>query len=143
MPAQPKLKETVTSVLNQYRVAANITGIFLIVITVLYAIRLATSTDLWMAGPHGFLTFEHFVLVDGDRQGLPTVGINLTSIILIVHGWLYVFYLYTDFRLWSLLKWSLWRFLLIAAGGVVPFLSFIAERHYRKTTLTELETLKG
>lgn len=143
MPAQPNLKETVTSVLNQYRVAANITGIFLIVITVLYAIRLATSTDLWMAGPHGFLTFEHFVLVDGDRQGLPTVGINLTSIILIVHGWLYVFYLYTDFRLWSLLKWSLWRFLLIAAGGVVPFLSFIAERHYRKTTLTELETLKG
>jgi len=143
MPAQPTLKETVTSVLNQYRVAANITGIFLIVITVLYAIRLATSTDLWMAGPHGFLTFEHFVLVDGDRQGLPTVGINLTSIILIVHGWLYVFYLYADFRLWSLLKWSLWRFLLIAAGGVVPFLSFIAERHYRKITLAELENLKG
>ncbi|MFM2384771.1 MAG: hypothetical protein RL166_645 [Actinomycetota bacterium] len=143
MPAQSNLKETVTSVLNQYRVAANITGIFLIVITVLYVIRLATSTDLWMAGPHGFLTFEHFVLVDGDRQGLPTVGINLTSIILIVHGWLYVFYLYTDFRLWSLLKWSLWRFLLIAAGGVVPFLSFIAERYYRKITLTELENLKG
>ena len=143
MPAQPNLKETVTSVLNQYRVAANITGVFLIVITVLYAIRLATSTDLWMAGPHGFLTFEHFVLVDGDRQGLPTVGINLTSIILIVHGWLYVFYLYTDFRLWSLLKWSLWRFLLIAAGGVVPLLSFIAERHYRKITLAELENLKG
>jgi integral membrane protein len=143
MPAQPELKETVIKVLNQYRVAANITGIFLIVITVLYAIRLATSTDLWLAGPHGFLTFEHFVLVDGDRQGLPTVGINLTAIILIVHGWLYVFYLYTDFRLWSLLRWSLGRFLLIAAGGVVPFLSFFAEAHYRKIALTELENLKG
>lgn len=142
MSAQSKLQQTVVTVLNQYRVAANITGIFLIVITVLYAIRLATSTDLWMAGPHGFLTFEHFVLVDGDRQGLPTVGINLTAIILIIHGWLYVFYLYTDFRLWSLLKWSLGRFLLIAAGGVVPFLSFFAEAYYRKIALRELEKLE-
>lgn len=138
MPAQPNLRETVTRVLGQYRVAANITGIFLIVISVLYAIRLATSTDLFLGGPHGFLWFETFRLVDGDRVGLPTVGINLTTIILIVHGWLYVFYLYTDFRLWSLLRWSLGRFLLIAAGGVVPFLSFFAERHFRKVAEAQL-----
>ena len=144
MPAQPELKETVTKVLNQYRVAANITGYFLLLITALYVIRLTNSTDLWLAGPHGFLTFEHFILdADGFKTGFPSSGLNLTSIVLIVHGWLYVFYLYTDFRLWSLLKWNLGRFLLIAAGGVVPLLSFFAERHFRKIALTELETLKG
>jgi integral membrane protein len=144
MPAQPELKETVTKVLNQYRVAANVTGYFLLLITALYVIRLTNSTDLWLAGPHGFLTFEHFILdADGFKTGFPSEGINLTSIVLIVHGWLYVFYLYTDFRLWSLLKWNLGRFLLIAAGGVVPLLSFFAERHFRKIALTELETLKG
>ena len=140
MPTQPKLRETVTKVLGQYRVAANVTGIFLIIITVLYAIRLIHSTDLWLAGPHGFLFFETFSMdADGFRVGLPDSGFNLTSMILIVHGWLYVFYLYTDFRLWSLLRWTLGRFLLIAAGGVVPFLSFFAERHFRKIAEAQLK----
>lgn len=144
MSAQPELKETVIKVLNQYRVAANVTGYFLLLITALYVIRLTSSTDLWLAGPHGLLTFEHFILdADGFKTGFPSAGVNLTSMVLIVHGWLYVFYLYTDFRLWSLLKWNLGRFLLIAAGGVVPFLSFFAERHFRKLALTELENLKG
>jgi integral membrane protein len=143
MPAQPELKETVTKVLNQYRVAANVTGYFLLLITALYVIRLTNSTDLWLAGPHGFLTFEHFILdADGFKTGFPSEGFNLTSIVLIVHGWLYVAYLYTDFRLWSLLRWSLWRFLLIAAGGVVPFLSFFAERHYSKVAERELRDLE-
>jgi integral membrane protein len=144
MPAQPELKETVTKVLNQYRVAANVTGYFLLLITALYVIRLSISADLWLAGPHGIFWFETFRLdADGFKTGFPTEGFDLTSIVLIVHGWLYVFYLYTDFRLWSLLKWNLGRFLLIAAGGVVPLLSFFAERHFRKIALTELETLKG
>jgi integral membrane protein len=143
MPAQPNMRETVTKVLGQYRVAANITGVFLLVITSLFVIRLTNSTDLWLAGPHGFLTFEHFLIDnDGFKTGFPTNGFDLTSVVLIVHGWLYVFYLYTDFRLWSLLRWSLGRFLLIAAGGVVPLLSFFAERHFRKIALTELENLK-
>jgi integral membrane protein len=142
MPNPAKHRETVTRVLNQYRVAANVTGVFLIIITILYVIRLSNSTDLWLLGPRGFLWFETFTLdADDFRVGLPDTGINLTSIVLIVHGWLYVAYLYTDFRLWSLLRWSLWRFLLIAAGGVVPFLSFFAERHYRKITLRDIDAL--
>ena len=141
MSTQPNLRETVTKVLGQYRVAANITGVFLLVITALFVIRLSNSADLWLAGPHGFLTFESFSIdAEGFKTGFPTEGIDLTSIVLIVHGWLYVFYLYTDFRLWSLLKWNLGRFLLIAAGGVVPLLSFFAERRFRKIALTELET---
>lgn len=140
MPNQPTLRETVTKVLGQYRVAANVTGVFLLVITALYVIRLANSTDLWLLGPHGFLNFETFNLdADGFKSGLPSEGFNLTSIVLIIHGWLYVFYLYTDFRLWSLLRWSLGRFLLIALGGVVPLLSFFAERYFRKVANRELE----
>ncbi|MEY2693915.1 MAG: hypothetical protein RL142_263 [Actinomycetota bacterium] len=143
MTNQPSLLESVSKTLRLYKIAANITGYFLLVITVLYVIRLATSTDLFLAGPHGVLWFETFALVDGDRVGLPTTGINLTSIILIVHGWVYVFYLYIDFRLWSLLQWSLGRFLLIAAGGVVPLLSFFAESYYQKIAAADLEKMKG
>jgi integral membrane protein len=144
MSNQPNLRETVAKTLRLYKIAANVTGYFLLLITVLYVIRLTTETDLWLAGPHGFLTFEHFTLdANGFKVGFPETGLNLTSSILIVHGWVYVFYLYTDFRLWSLLQWSLGRFLLIAAGGVVPLLSFVAERRFQKIAAAELEKMKG
>lgn len=143
MPNTPKLRESVTKVLNLFRVASRITGVFLLVITILYVIRLANSTDLWAFGPNGIITFEKFMLDSEEfRVGLPDTGINLTSIVLIVHGWLYVLYLYTDFRLWTLLRWNLGRFLLIAAGGVVPFLSFFSETHFRKLALAQLKDLK-
>lgn len=144
MSNTPSLKESVEKTLGLYRIAANITGVFLLIITALFVIRLTSATDLWLAGPHGLLTFEHFAVdAQGFKVGLPTEGIDLTSIVLIVHGWLYVFYLYTDFRLWSLLRWSLGRFLLIAAGGVVPLLSFIAERHFRKVAQVQLNEMKN
>ena len=144
MPAQPELKETVTKDLNQYRVAANVTGYFLLLITALYVIRLTNSTDLWLAGPHGFLTFEHFILdADGFKTGFPSEGINLTSIVLIVHGWLYVLYLFADFRLWTLMRWSFFRFLIIAAGGIVPLLSFFTESYYAKLARKQLSEIEG
>lgn len=142
MPSEHK--QAVVKVLNLYRIAANITGVFLLIITALYAIRLIHSADLWLLGPKDFIYFAQFTLdAEGFKTGLPSTGFDLTSLVLIVHGWLYVFYLYTDFRLWSLLKWNLGRFLLIAAGGVVPFLSFFAERHFRKKAMAELESMKG
>lgn len=145
MAAQSNTRETVTKVLNLYKIAANITGVFLLIISALYAIRLIHSADLWLFGEgKNWIDFATFSLdADGFKSGLPTTGIDVTSMVLIVHGWLYVFYLYTDFRLWTLLKWNLGRFLLIAAGGVIPFLSFFAERHFRKIALTEIESLKG
>lgn len=144
MSTQPSIRESVKQTLKLYKIAANITGYFLLLITVLYVIRLTTETDLWLAGPHGLLNFEHFTIdASGFKTGFPDTGINLTSSILIVHGWVYVFYLYTDFRLWSLLQWKLGRFLLIAAGGVVPLLSFFAERRFQKIAAAELEKMKG
>ncbi|MEN9737295.1 MAG: hypothetical protein RJA26_528, partial [Actinomycetota bacterium] len=111
-------KNPVLSALKLYRVASAITGSLLVAITILFAVRLTSQQDLWLAGPHGFLTFESYQVDDlGNKVGLPTVGLDLTTVVLIVHGWFYMLYLYTDFRLWSLMRWSFKRFLIIAAGG--------------------------
>jgi integral membrane protein len=126
-------KNPVLSALKLYRVASAITGSLLVAITILFAVRVTSKQDLWLAGPHGFLTFESYQVDDlGNKVGLPTVGLDLTTVVLIVHGWFYMLYLYTDFRLWSLMRWSFKRFLIIAAGGVVPLLSFFTERHYHQ-----------
>lgn len=45
------------------------------------------------------------------------------------HGWLYMILLITAFDLGRRVKWPLWRLLVIAAAGTVPFLSFVAERY--------------
>jgi integral membrane protein len=131
-------KNPVLSALKLYRVASAITGSLLVAITILFAVRLTSQQDLWLAGPHGFLTFESYQVDDlGSKVGLPTVGLDLTTVVLIVHGWFYMLYLYTDFRLWSLMRWSFKRFLIIAAGGVVPLLSFFTERHYHQIAVAE------
>jgi integral membrane protein len=54
-------------------------------------------------------------------------AVNLSTGILIVHGWFYVIYLIACFRLWTFMRWSLPKLLLLATGGVIPFLSFIVE----------------
>lgn len=54
-------------------------------------------------------------------------GINISLAILVVHGWFYVVYLFSCFRVWSLMRWGFPRFLLLATGGIVPFASFILE----------------
>ncbi len=119
------------STIKLFRVASITTGIFLLTITVLYVIRLATNQELWALGPNGLLTLESFTTTSaGFKEGIPEVGLDLTSISLIVHGWLYVLYLYACFRVWSETRWAFTRFLVMAAGGVVPFLSFFTERHY-------------
>ena len=65
-------------------------------------------------------------------------GLNLYTAVLIAHGWLYVVYLFADFRLWQLMRWPFSKFIVIALGGVVPFLSFIVEARTHKQVLAEL-----
>ncbi|MFM5905538.1 MAG: DUF3817 domain-containing protein [Micrococcales bacterium] len=129
----------IKSTLKLYKISSMVTGIFLLVISTLFVLRLTLESELWAFGPNGLLTLEKFMVDDlGVKVGLPTSGLNLTSAALIIHGWLYVLYLYTDFRLWTLLRWSFGRFILIAAGGVVPFLSFFTERHFAKVAAAQL-----
>ena len=130
MPNTPELKRALVF----FKITSYVTGVFLLLISVLYGMRLGISADIWIAGPQGLVALAQFSVdpATGDRFGFPTEGFSFTVISLIVHGWLYVVYLYANFRLWILLRWGIGKFLLIAAGGVVPFLSFFTERYYSK-----------
>ena len=130
---------TLRGVLKYFKVTSYITGIFLVVIMILWGIRLNIQADLWLAGPDGFLYLAFYSLDSaGEKVGLPASGLDLTSVSLIIHGWLYVAYLFGDFRMWTLYRWNFMRFLVIALGGVVPLLSFFTERHFSKIAERQL-----
>ena len=130
---------TLRGVLKYFKVTSYITGIFLVVIMILWGIRLSIQADLWLAGPDGFLYLAFYSLDSaGEKVGLPASGLDLTSVSLIIHGWLYVAYLFGDFRMWTIYRWNFMRFLVIALGGVVPLLSFFTERHYSKVAERQL-----
>ncbi len=102
-----------------YKVSSIITGSFLLLLVLMMVLRYGFGVDIELLGPYGFLALTPKDLIE---------GINLSSGILIVHGWLYVLYLACDFLLWRYIRFSFARFLFIALGGVVPFLSFYFER---------------
>ena len=138
----PSQIPAIYSVLKFYKVSSYVTGVFLLLLMVTWGIRRLPflGYDLWVFGPNGVISFERYGI---DGEGLPEVGLNLTVLILIVHGWLYVVYLLADFRLWTLMRWPFTRFLIIGAGGVVPFLSFYTEAKYAKLAREQLRELEG
>lgn len=133
-PLNPSSVPAVKSALKFFRVTSYITGIVLILVMILWGVRRLAGYELMAFTSNGLITLEPYGV---DGLGLPA-GVNLTVGILVVHGWLYVAYLFGDFRLWTLLRWSFFRFLLIASGGIVPFLSFFTERHYTKVAQQQL-----
>jgi integral membrane protein len=128
-------------VLKFYRISSYVTGVFLLLLMVTWGIRRLPflGFDLWLLGPNGFITLESYGV---EGEGLPTTGINLTVWILIIHGWLYVVYLIADFRVWTLMRWPVTRFLFIALGGIVPFLSFYTEAKFAKLAEEQLRELE-
>jgi integral membrane protein len=96
--------------------------------------RYGFLVDIELNGPAGLLALTPKEMI---------TGVNLSTVILILHGWFYVVYLFSDFRLWSLMRWTFSRFIIIALGGVVPFLSFIVERRVHAQTVAELEALQS
>ena len=102
-----------------YKVSSIITGIFLLGLVVMMVCRYGFGVDIEIGGASGGLA-----LTDKDA----ITGINISILLLSVHGWLYVLYLACDFVLWRTLRWSFLRFLWIAMGGIIPFLSFFFER---------------
>jgi integral membrane protein len=120
MPLEPKLADLprIRGALKFYQVASIITGVLLLALCAEMIMKYAFGLELELGGPQGFLAF-----VPGDM----VTAVNLSTGILIVHGWFYVVYLFSDFRLWSLMRWPFGRFLLIALGGIIPFLSFFLE----------------
>lgn len=132
-------QDSIRSTIKFFRITSYITGIVLLLVMALFILRRGVGFELWAFGPNGLISAEPFF---EDKALMPLSGLSLTMAILIVHGWLYVAYLFGDFRLWTLLRWSFWRFLVIAAGGVVPFLSFFTERHFTKIARADLAQLE-
>lgn len=145
-PINPASLPAISSALKLYKVSSFITGTFLLLLMATWGLRrlevvtqgATVGYDIWAFGPNGLLTLEPYL---NEGQGLPDTGINVTVAILVIHGWLYVLYLFADFRLWTLMRWSFWRFLLIASGGIVPFLSFYTERRYARIAQEELAAI--
>jgi Domain of unknown function (DUF3817) len=102
-----------------FKVSSVITGIFLLGLVVMMVCRYGFGVDIELGGTSGGLG-----LTDKDA----ITGINISILLLAVHGWLYVLYLACDFVLWRTVRWSFFRFLWIAMGGIIPFLSFYFER---------------
>ncbi|MCC9192707.1 DUF3817 domain-containing protein [Arthrobacter sp. zg-Y916] len=122
-PPRPKKKKRrfggthaqIRSALTFYKVSSWVTGIFLLLLVAEMVMKYMLNIPPVMLG-----------------------GLNLYTAVLIAHGWLYVVYLFADFRLWQLMRWPFTKFIVVALGGVVPFLSFIVEVRTHKQVLAEL-----
>ena len=119
----------VRTALAAYKVSAIVTGVFLLLLVVMMVCRYGLGADIELGGPDGFLALTPRDLI---------VGVNLSTIILIVHGWLYVVYLALNFILWRLVRWSFTNFLFISLGGIVPGLSFYLERRVPRDAEAEI-----
>lgn len=120
--------------LRFYIVMANLTGTFLLLLCAEMILRYGFGYDVEVGGQFGFIW-----LVPHEQ----VTAFNLSTAILVVHGWLYVFYLIADYWLWSLMRWPFLRFIIIALGGIIPVLSFVLEGVYGKQVkrfLTESAT---
>ena len=119
----------VRATLAGFKVSAIVTGVFLLLLVVMMICRYGLGADIELGGPAGLLALTPRELI---------TGVNLSTIILIVHGWLYVVYLGLDFILWRLVRWPFSKFLFVALGGVVPGLSFYFERRVPREVEAEV-----
>lgn len=120
--------------LKWYRIAAWITGILLILLAVEIIAKYGYGSEVEMFGAQGF-----FALVPNDT----VQAFNLSQATVIAHGWFYVVYLFTSFRVWTILRWPFWRFLWLASGGLFPVLSFVIEHYATKTVRAILVDVRG
>ena len=134
MPLKPKPSDAprIRSALALYRVTSIVTGTFLLLLCLMMVFRYGFGVDIELGGAFGLLALTPEDLITAT---------NLSTVILIVHGWFYVAYLFSDFRLWSLMRWRFRMFLLIALGGVIPFLSFPLERRIHREATAQLHLL--
>lgn len=127
-PKQRRFSGTVDQIsgsLNFYRVFAFITGIMLLILVAKMIMDYGFGYELYaggatLAGEANSLGFH--------PQGSIVDGEAVSYWVAVIHGWIYVVYVVAGFRLWYLMSWPIGRLLVIVAGGVVPFLSFIVER---------------
>jgi len=117
------------SALSFYKASSFITGIFLLLVVAEMVLKYAFGHTIWSGGDAGFIGF---VPNPVDDTGFPTDGVDVSKLLLQIHGMLYVVYLFADFRIWRLANLKFKDFVLIAMGGIVPLTSFFIERSYSK-----------
>lgn len=100
------LNPRVGGALTRYRIMAIITGTFLIAVFA------------------GFILKPILHVEEGSTFD------SITTFIAIAHGWIYMVYLAATVHLWLLMRWGFGRLVVMALGGIVPFLSFVIERRY-------------
>jgi Domain of unknown function (DUF3817) len=139
MPRAPKLASfpAIRGALRFYQVCSIITGTMLLLLVSEMIVKYALGYELFLGGSGGFLWFAP--VVQGP-EGLESTGdgFNVSLGILVAHGWFYVVYLFSCFRIWSLMRWNVWRLALLAAGGIVPLLSFFMEARVAREVKTYL-----
>ena len=124
--------------LGFYMVCAWISGTFLLLLVAEMITRYGLGYDL-IAGGTDRATGQTVALgwQDLELENLAG-GVNISTWILIVHGWFYVVYLISCFRIWTLMRWPFPQLVVMALGGVVPFLSFVVARKIHASTTAEL-----
>ena len=128
----------IRSALKFYKVLAYMTGTMLLLLCAELIARYAFGQYLFLGGTDA-VTGEPFGFGFADAEPPGVIGgVNLSVAVLIVHGWMYVVYLMSNFRLWSLMRWPFMKMIVLALGGVVPFLSFVVEKKFHAEVEAEL-----
>lgn len=120
--------------LGFFRFSAYVTGMLLLLLTIEMVAKYGYGLEVEMFGERGLVAF----VPDGQVEAF-----NFSRAILIAHGWFYVVYLFSCFRVWSLLRWPWWRFLWLASGGLFPFLSFFIEHNATRVIRQEISEGAG
>jgi len=120
MPIGPRPQDIskIRVAVKVYKVSSIITGVFLLLLCLMMVTRYGFGVDIEFNGPYGLLALTPKELI---------AGVNLSTAILITHGWFYVLYVACDFVLWRLTRFSAGWFFFIALGGIIPVLSFFLE----------------
>ncbi|MDA3146166.1 DUF3817 domain-containing protein [Leucobacter sp. UCMA 4100] len=137
---EPKIEDfpRIRKALKAYMVTSVVTGIMLLLLCAVMVMKYAFGVELFVNTPQGAFHFYPTIPL-GQEEEFVREGFNLFKAILIAHGWFYVVYLISNFMLWSPMRWPFWRFLLLALGGVIPFLSFFLEGRTAKQVNAYLE----
>ena len=134
MPIGPKPEDAprIRRTIAVYKVSSIITGSFLLLLVLMMVLRYGFGVDIELNPVYGLQLTPKELITGG----------NVSTGILIAHGWLYVLYLGTDFVLWRQIRWSFGRFLFIALGGIIPLLSFFLERRVPREALAAIAHLE-
>lgn len=114
----PSRVSKIPGALQRYRVMAFITGTLLMIVTV------------------GML--RYIPGLEDAKEALDPILLPIA----ILHGWVFVVYLAAVAHLWMLMNWGIGRLIYMAAGGIVPLLSFFAERRVHAEVSAQLEEVK-